>query len=182
MFSHLPIALTLMALCVTIHAAGVTWALQRLRSVPRVALRFWTSTRLFVIVSTWIVLLHLAEISLWAGFYVWRNAMPDRAKSFERLNAALFKHLKMPMQIQIPRLQIQQQIRGHLPGRMIRYRTRAIGLDDFGSGARDQIVFAQRNVAGFGPPSQRKNRVVLQDHQLRDFLVVVFEFSAMNAL
>lgn len=81
MFSHLPIALTLMALCVTIHAAGVTWALQRLRSVPRVALRFWTSTRLFVIVSTWIVLLHLAEISLWAGFYVWRNAMPDLASA-----------------------------------------------------------------------------------------------------
>ena len=81
MFSHLPIALTLMALCVTIHAAGVTWALQRLRGVPRVALRFWTSTRLFVIVSTWIVLLHLAEISLWAGFYVWRNAMPDLASA-----------------------------------------------------------------------------------------------------
>jgi len=79
MFSRLPVALTLMALCVAIHAAGVTWALQRLRDRPKVARGFWTSTRLFVFVSTWIVLLHLAEISLWAGFYVWRNAMPDLA-------------------------------------------------------------------------------------------------------
>ena len=43
--------------------------------------RFWASTRLFVILSIWIVLLHLAEISLWAGFYVWRNAMPDLASA-----------------------------------------------------------------------------------------------------
>ena len=74
-------ACSVMALCVTIHAAGVTWVLQRLRGGPRVAIRFWTSTRLFVFVSIWIVLLHLAEISLWAGFYVWRNAMPDLASA-----------------------------------------------------------------------------------------------------
>ena len=74
---RLPIALTLMALCVAIHAAGVSWALQRLRHRPRETLRLWASTRLFVLVSVWIVLLHLAEISVWATFYLWRNAMPD---------------------------------------------------------------------------------------------------------
>ena len=74
---RLPVALSLMALCVAIHAAGVSWALQRLRRHPREALRFWTITRLFVVVSVWIVLLHLAEISVWAVFYLWRNAMPD---------------------------------------------------------------------------------------------------------
>jgi voltage-gated potassium channel Kch len=77
MLPRLPVALTLMALCVAIHAAGVSWALQWLRRRPREALRFWTSTRLFVLVSVWIVLLHLAEIALWAAFYLWRNAMPD---------------------------------------------------------------------------------------------------------
>jgi CHASE2 domain-containing sensor protein len=66
-----------MALCVAIHAAGVSWALDRLRRRPREALRFWPSTRLFVFVAVWIVLLHLAEISLWAAFYLWRDAMPD---------------------------------------------------------------------------------------------------------
>ena len=74
---RLPVALSLMALCVAIHAAGVSWALQRLRLLPRETLRFWASTRLFVGVSVWIVLLHLAEISVWAVFYLWRNAMPD---------------------------------------------------------------------------------------------------------
>ena len=77
MLPRLPTALTLMALCVAIHAIGVSWALQRLRSRPRQALRFWTSTRLFVFVAVWIVLLHLAEISVWALFYLWRDAMPD---------------------------------------------------------------------------------------------------------
>ena len=74
--SRLPIALALMALCVAIHAAGVSWALQQLRRT-RHAPRFWVGTRLFVFVSTWIVLLHLAEIAVWASFYLWRDAMPD---------------------------------------------------------------------------------------------------------
>ena len=77
MLPRLPTALTLMALCVAIHAAGVSWALQQLRSRPRQTPRFWTSTRLFVFVSVWIVLLHLTEISVWALFYLWRHAMPD---------------------------------------------------------------------------------------------------------
>jgi hypothetical protein len=77
MLPRLPTALTLMAICVAIHAAGVSWALQQLRSRPRRTLRFWTSTRLFVFVSGWIVLLHLTEISVWALFYLWRRAMPD---------------------------------------------------------------------------------------------------------
>lgn len=66
-----------MAISVTIHAVGVSWALQQLRRRPREALRFWTGTRLFVLVSGWIVLLHLSEISVWALFYLWRDAMPD---------------------------------------------------------------------------------------------------------
>ncbi len=78
---QLPVALTLMGLCVAIHAAGVISAMQWLRRRPRETLRFWPSTRLFVFVSVWIVLLHLVEISLWAAFYLWRNAMPDLASA-----------------------------------------------------------------------------------------------------
>jgi hypothetical protein len=66
-----------MALCVGLHASGVSWALQRLRRLHRRRLEWWQSTRLFVAVSVWIVLLHLAEISLWAAYYVWCGAMPD---------------------------------------------------------------------------------------------------------
>jgi Ion channel len=77
MLARLPIALSLMALCVAIHAAGVSWALQRLRRRPRQAPHFWVGTRLFVMVAIWIVLLHLAEIAVWAVFYLWRDAMAD---------------------------------------------------------------------------------------------------------
>jgi voltage-gated potassium channel Kch len=35
------------------------------------------STRLFVAVAVWIVLLHFAEIAAWAVVYLWRGAMPD---------------------------------------------------------------------------------------------------------
>jgi hypothetical protein len=81
MLAQLPVALILMALCVAIHGAGVSWAMQRLGRLRGEALRFSRSTRLFVFVSAWIVLLHLAEISLWAAFYAWRHAMPDLASA-----------------------------------------------------------------------------------------------------
>ena len=65
-----------MALCVIIHAGGVTWALRRLRetAIPR---GFWRSTWLFVLVALWIVLLHVLEILLWAIVYMWNGAIPD---------------------------------------------------------------------------------------------------------
>jgi hypothetical protein len=81
MLSRLPIALVLMGLCVAIHAAGVNSALRRMRSHPPRSTRFWAITRLFVFVAAWIVLLHLAEITVWAVFYLWRDAMPDLASA-----------------------------------------------------------------------------------------------------
>jgi voltage-gated potassium channel Kch len=81
MVPRLLTALTLMALCVAIHAAGVSWALEQLRRRPRQVPRFWASTRLFVFLAAWIVLLHLTEISVWAAYYLWRDAMPDLASA-----------------------------------------------------------------------------------------------------
>jgi len=77
--SRLLIALTLMGICVAIHAAGMSWALRQLRNRRPATLRFWPVTRMFVFVAAWIVLLHLAEIAVWAVFYLWRGAMPDLA-------------------------------------------------------------------------------------------------------
>ena len=81
MLARLPVALSLMALCVMIHAAGVSWALQRIRRRHTEGLRFSAMMRLFVGLAAWIVLLHLAEISLWAIFYLWHGAMPDLASA-----------------------------------------------------------------------------------------------------
>ena len=77
MLSRLSIALVLMAACVAIHAAGVSWALRELRRSPRPTPRFWAGTRLFVLVAAWMVMLHLTEVAVWAGFYLWKDAMPD---------------------------------------------------------------------------------------------------------
>jgi hypothetical protein len=66
-----------MGICVAIHAGGVTWALRQLRQRPLKVRGFWAVTWLFTLVAAWMVLLHLLEISVWAGFYVWRGAIDD---------------------------------------------------------------------------------------------------------
>jgi hypothetical protein len=70
-----------MALCVAIHAGGVTGALGRLRRYNSPARGFWPDTWLFIIVAAWIVLLHLIEVCVWAMFFFWRGAIPDPPSS-----------------------------------------------------------------------------------------------------
>ena len=67
----------LMALCVAIHAAGLTLALRWWRH-PRAASRgFWRSTWFFTRLAAWIVLLHLLAITTWALVYVRNDAIAD---------------------------------------------------------------------------------------------------------
>jgi voltage-gated potassium channel Kch len=79
--SRLLIALALMGVCVVIHASGMSWVLRQLRAHRPPTLQFWPVTRMFVLVAAWIILLHLAEITVWAAFYLWRDAMPDLASA-----------------------------------------------------------------------------------------------------
>ena len=72
----------LMALCVAIHASGLSWALQNLRRSSLRGSRLWRSTALFIVVAVWIVLLHLIEISVWAAMYVWNGAIADLPSAF----------------------------------------------------------------------------------------------------
>ena len=81
MIAKLLIAWCLMALCVAIHAAGVTTALRwwdRARRPP--SLGGWTW--LLVGVAGWMILLHLAEISAWALVYARAAVMPDMQSAF----------------------------------------------------------------------------------------------------
>ena len=71
------IAWTLLALCVTIHASGVAAALRRLPAGTSAAHRFARSTRLFIRIAAWMVLLHVLEITAWAFVYQLARAMPD---------------------------------------------------------------------------------------------------------
>jgi hypothetical protein len=66
-----------MALCVAIHATGLTAALVRLRLWGATSSTYWSSTWLYVRIAGWVVLLHLLEITVWAVFYTWANAFVD---------------------------------------------------------------------------------------------------------
>jgi Ion channel len=77
MLSQLLVAWGLMASCVVIHATGLTAEVRWLRPRAATAQRFWHATWLFIRMAGWIVLLHLTEITVWALFYVWQDAMPE---------------------------------------------------------------------------------------------------------
>ena len=81
MISKLLTAWCLLALTVTIHAAGMSALLPRtVSALPDT--RFWPVTRLLIQVAWWLVLLHLAEIAVWALFYWWQKCLPDAESSF----------------------------------------------------------------------------------------------------
>jgi hypothetical protein len=81
MISKLLTAWCLLALTVTIHAAGLSAVLRRASSrLPNT--QFWPMTGLLVSVAWWLVLLHLAEIAVWALFYWWQKCLPDAESSF----------------------------------------------------------------------------------------------------
>jgi NADH:ubiquinone oxidoreductase subunit 6 (subunit J) len=83
MITKLLIASILMALCVTVHAIGVTGAFRWIqRSSTLADQRFWPATWLLIKIAGWIILLHLIEISLWALLYAWQQAMPDLHSAF----------------------------------------------------------------------------------------------------
>jgi Ion channel len=77
MFSKLLIAWGLMALCVIVHAIGMSSAVRWLRYRTTASGRFWPGTWLFIRLAGWIVLLHLLEITMWALLYVRKAAMAD---------------------------------------------------------------------------------------------------------
>ena len=83
MITKLLMAWCLMALCVTIHAIGLTGAFRWFYRSPALAgSRFWPQTWLLIRIAGWLILLHLIEISLWALFYVWREGMLDLNSAF----------------------------------------------------------------------------------------------------
>ena len=79
MVSKLLVAWGLMSLCVVIHATGMTYAFRWLRQRARMSAvhHFWLATWLFIGLAAWMVLLHLIEITTWALYYVWKDAMAD---------------------------------------------------------------------------------------------------------
>ena len=75
-------ALSLLAVTVAIHAAGLTLVLHALdRPVAQREMRFWQVNWLLVRVAWAFIVLHLAEIAVWALFYWWQQCLPDLESS-----------------------------------------------------------------------------------------------------
>ena len=81
MFTQLLISWSLMAVCVAIHAIGVTLAVRRLQWLQGGPEQFWQWTWIFIRLGGWMILVHLVEITMWALLYLWQRAMPDWASA-----------------------------------------------------------------------------------------------------
>jgi hypothetical protein len=84
MLQALIAAFILAFLSALIHAVGLLGLLYwQTRQWPKIEADFRPRRNLpvFLLVFGVILGLHLAEIGLWAGFYVWRNCLPDLESS-----------------------------------------------------------------------------------------------------
>ena len=83
MLTIILIACVLVAVTVAVHAAGLAFLLRgwaRFHALPPT--RFWPITALLIRVIWWLILIHLAAISVWGLFYLWQGCLPDAEAAF----------------------------------------------------------------------------------------------------
>mgnify|MGYP000288226224 CR=1 FL=1 len=72
------VALSLVAATVLVHVVGllllIRWMMARRETLP---VNFWPVTWLFVRLVWALLLIHSAEVAIWAFFYRWQGGMPD---------------------------------------------------------------------------------------------------------
>ena len=77
------IAAALVAFTVAVHAAGLGIVLSHLvKSHALPPTRPWPITLLLIRVTLLLMLIHVAEISVWALFYLWEGCLPDAESAF----------------------------------------------------------------------------------------------------
>lgn len=72
-----------MAVTVVVHAVGFALVLRLLmksRSAPPSTP--WPIVWLLVRITWWLILVHVAEVVVWALFYVWSQCLPDAESAF----------------------------------------------------------------------------------------------------
>ena len=83
MIGQFVFASCLVAITVMIHAAGLGIVLSHVlhyRVQPDT--RFLPVTWLLIRIAWWLILIHTAEIAVWALFFWWQNCLPDAGSSF----------------------------------------------------------------------------------------------------
>jgi len=83
MLSIILIAAVLVAVTVVMHAVGLAVLLSSLMNSHAVPpTRLWPVTWLLIRVTWGLILIHLAEISVWGLFYYWQKCLPDAESAF----------------------------------------------------------------------------------------------------
>src|SRR5438093_3420896 len=83
MLAKILMAACLVAITVTIHAAGLGMVLTHVsRFKIRLERRFWPITWLLIRVACLLIVIHLFEIAIWGLFFWWQNCLPDAESSF----------------------------------------------------------------------------------------------------
>jgi hypothetical protein len=75
-------ACVLAFLTVAVHATGIAVLLRGVLRRHDQPTGVWHVTRMLLRMIWWLVLLHLAEISIWGLFYVWRGCLPNAEAAF----------------------------------------------------------------------------------------------------
>ncbi len=83
MLTTLLSASLLVAVTVVVHVAGIAVLLRRPVNLTSFAQRgTWAIAGLLLRLIWWLLLIHLAEIAIWALFYLWRGCLPDAETAF----------------------------------------------------------------------------------------------------
>jgi hypothetical protein len=83
MLSVMLIAAVLVAVTVLVHATGFALVLRSLmKSHAALPTQAWPIAWLLIRVTWLLILIHLAEISVWGMFYFWQDCLPDAESAF----------------------------------------------------------------------------------------------------
>jgi len=83
MITKILIAGALVAITVAVHAGGLAALLGTfMGSQAPAPTRFWPIAWLLVRVTWGLIVIHLAEITVWALFYLWAGCLPDAESAF----------------------------------------------------------------------------------------------------
>jgi len=83
MLAKILMAACLVAITVTIHAAGLGLVLTHVsRFKVSLERRFWPITWLLIRIAWLLIVFHVFEIVIWGLFFWWQKCLPDAASSF----------------------------------------------------------------------------------------------------
>ena len=83
MLSSILIAAILVAITVAVHAAGFALVLRSfIKSHTAPPTQPWPIAWLLIRVTWLLILMHVAEITVWALFYWWKGCLPDAEAAF----------------------------------------------------------------------------------------------------